>query len=294
MSTEISILDAELPAYLQTAELDDATKALMGGGGSGALKRISIKGGVWRMMVNGKEVAKNEDRNLNVVIAAAAPKYARQFYAKAYSEGSEPTAPDCWSNDGEVPDAKANNPQAKRCVDCPQNVEGSSGSGKSRACKFQQRLAVLLANDIKGDIYALTLPSTSIFGEGAPNKWPIRTYSRMLGSKGIPVTAVVTEMRFDTEVSTPKITFRGLRTLKTEEHEIVIEKGKSEEAKRAITMTVADYDAYKPKQLAALDVVEVVKAPAPVEEPVKRTVKKEETPTEKKDLAKILAEWDDE
>jgi hypothetical protein len=30
-----------------------------------------------------------------------------------------------------------------------------------------------------------------------------------------------------------------------------------------------------------------------VEEPTKRTVKKDEAPAEKKDLSKILAEWDD-
>ena len=46
------------------------------------------------MMVNGKEVAKNEDRAMNVVIVAASPKVSRTFYAKTYTEG-EVTAPDC-------------------------------------------------------------------------------------------------------------------------------------------------------------------------------------------------------
>ena len=91
-----------LPAHLRNLELDATTKALMGGGGTGGMKRISIKGGVWRMMVNGKEVAKNEDRAMNVVIVAASPKVSRTFYAKTYVEG-EVTAPDCWSADGEVP-----------------------------------------------------------------------------------------------------------------------------------------------------------------------------------------------
>ena len=62
MSNELAILDAELPSYLRNRELDDITKALMGGSSQSG-KRVSIKGGVWRLMVNGKEVAKNEDRD---------------------------------------------------------------------------------------------------------------------------------------------------------------------------------------------------------------------------------------
>jgi len=158
------MLDTGLPSYLKELELDDVTKSLMGGGGGG-MKRISIKGGVWRMMGNGKEIAKNEDRSMNVVIVNAAPKVSRTFYMGTYKEG-EVSSPDCWSADGDLPDAKAQNPQAKRCVDCPQNVKGS-GQGDSRACRFSQRLAVVLANDIKGDVFQLTLPGQSIFGEGA-------------------------------------------------------------------------------------------------------------------------------
>ena len=294
MSNELTMLDNMLPSYLKELELDDATKALMGGSGGGGVKRISIKGGVWRMMVNGKEIAKNEDRSMNVVIAAAAPKVSRTFYLKQYSEGGEVTAPDCWSADGEVPDAKAQNPQAKRCVDCPQNVKGS-GQGDSRACRYSQRLAVVLANDVKGDVFQLTLPAASIFGEGAPGKWPLQTYAKMIGSKGIPITAVVTEMRFDTDSATPKLTFKPVRVLESAEHQVVIEQGKSDAAKKAITMTVAEADGAKVKPQAAIAApVEVApKAAEVVEEPTKRTAKKEEAPAEKKDLSKILAEWDD-
>ncbi len=110
MSNELAMLDTGLPSYLKELELDDVTKSLMGGGGGG-MKRISIKGGVWRMMVNGKEIAKNEERSMNVVIVNAAPKVSRTFYVGAYKEG-EVSAPDCWSADGDVPDAKAENPQA--------------------------------------------------------------------------------------------------------------------------------------------------------------------------------------
>ena len=297
MSNELAMLDGGLPSYLKEVDLDETTKALMGGGGGG-MKRISIKGGVWRMMVNGKEIAKNEDRSMNVVVVAASPKVSRTFYLKNYSEGSEPTAPDCWSADGDFPDAKATMPQAKRCMDCDKNMKGS-GQGDSRACRFSQRLAVALANDLKGDVFQLTLPAASIFGAGEPGKWPLQTYAKMIGSKGIPITAVVTEMRFDTDSATPKLTFKPVKVLEAAEHAVAIEQGKSESAIKAITMTVAEADGIKPAKLEAPK--EAPKAEAkvakveaePVEEPTKRVAKKEEE-APKKDLSKILEAWDDE
>jgi hypothetical protein len=288
MSNELAMLGGGLPSYLKELDLDDTTKSLMGGGGTG-MKRISIKGGVWRMMVNGKEVAKNEERAMNVVVVAAAPKVSRTFYAGSFQEG-EVKAPDCWSADGEVPDAKAKDPQSKRCVDCAMNAKGS-GQGDSRACRFSQRLAVVLANDIGGEVMQLTLPSSSIFGAGEAGKWPLQTYAKMIGSKGVPITAVVTEMRFDTEAATPKITFKPVRVLDSDEHNAAISAGRSPDAIKAITMTVSETD--KPK-LEAPAKAKVEKAPAVEEaEPVKRTAKKDEEPAPKKDISKLLSEWDD-
>lgn len=295
MSNDLAMLDSGLPDYLKTLQVDDTTKALMGSGGSGtSIKRISIKGGVWRLMVNGKEMAQNEDRNLNVVIVNAAPKVSRTYYAQQYQEGGEVVAPDCWSADGEVPDAKASSPQSKRCLDCPMNMPGS-GQGNSRACRYSQRIAVVLANDIGGDIFQLTLPSTSIFGEGSNGKWPLQAYGKFLGGKGIPVTAVVTEMRFDTNSATPKINFKPLSFLDAAQHQRAIDQGNTDAAKRAITMTVAESDGVKPKAKAiAAPVKEEAPAEEVVAEPVKRSSKKsEEAAAGKPDLSKILADWDD-
>jgi len=294
MSNDLAMLDSGLPDYLKTLQVDATTKALMGSGGGTAVKRISIKGGVWRLMVNGKEMAQNEDRNLNVVIVNASPKVSRTFYAQQYQEGGDIAAPDCWSADGEVPDAKATSPQSKRCLDCPMNMAGS-GQGNSRACRYSQRIAVVLANDIGGDIFQLTLPSTSIFGEGAAGKWPLQAYAKFLGGKGIPITAVVTEMRFDTNSSTPKINFKPASFLEAAQHQRAIEQGNTDAAKRAITMTVAEADGAKPKAKAlAAPVKEEAPAEEVVAEPVKRSSKKsEEAAAGKPDLSKILADWDD-
>jgi len=293
MSKELAMLDMNLPAHLQALELDDTTKALMGSGGSGS-KRISIEGGVWRLLVNGKEIAQKEERNLNVVIVAASSKVARTYYAGTYKKGVS-APPDCWSANGDYPDKSVESPQATGCANCPQNIKGS-GQGDGRACRFSQRIAVVLDNDIGGDVFQLVLPSTSIFGEGEAGKWPLQMYAKMIGAKGVPITAVVTEMRFDTASSTPKITFKPVRFLEANEIEKAIDQGKSTEAIKAITMTVAKVDKDAPK-LDAPAKVEVKSVAVEVEgvesEPTKRTTKKEE-PAAKKDLSKILSDWDEE
>lgn len=305
MSNDLAVLDSNLPAHLRNSSaLDDVTKSLMGSGEG--VKRISIEGSVWRLLVNGKEVAQKEERNLNAVIVSAAPKVARTYYAGSYKKGVV-SAPDCWSADGDTPDSTVKEPQNPTCVGCPQNIKGS-GQGESRACRFSRRLAVVLENDLQGDIYQLTLPSTSIFGEGEAGKWPLEMYAKMIGAKGIPITSVVTEMRFDTGSATPKVTFKPVRFLEADEHAIVIEQGKTPVAQKAITMTVSQADGVDPSATAKAKAEPEVKAePAPKKEdpaaepevkveaeaePVKRTAKKEEV-EEKKDLSDILDEWDD-
>lgn len=292
MSNDLAMLDIGLPAHLKAMELDDTTKALMGGGG-GSSKRISIEGGVWRLLVNGKEIAQKEERNLNVVIVAAAPKVSRTFYAGVYKKG-EVSAPDCWSANGDNPDKTVKEPQASSCATCPQNIKGS-GQGDSRACRFSQRLAVVLDNDIKGDVFQLTLPSTSIFGEGESGKWPLQMYAKMIGGKGVPITAVVTEMRFDTASSTPKVTFKPVRFLESNEISIAIEQGKSEAAQKAITMTVSQADGVQKLAAPAPQAAPEPQAAEPVatSEPTKVTKKKEEA-ADKKNLNDILSDWDDE
>ena len=154
---------SNVPAFVKArGELSAMAKALAGGGGNGG-KRISIKGGVFRLLSAGKEVAAIDERYLDVVIVNAAPKVSRTFYMAQY-DSEKVTAPDCWSADGVTPAADASNKQSDKCDGCPQNIQGS-GNGNSRACRFQQRLAVVLANDIEGDVLQLTLPATSIFGK---------------------------------------------------------------------------------------------------------------------------------
>ena len=293
-----------LPAHLKNLQLDATTKALMGGSGNGGGKRISIRGNVFRMMVDGKEIAQNEDRAMNIIIAAANANVSRTFYAGTYQEG-QAMAPTCWSNDGVAPDIKSEQPQASKCASCSQNIKGS-GQGDSRACRFSQRLAVLLENDIRGDIYQLTLPAQSIFGAAENGKMPLQSYAKFLGSHGLPVTAVVTEMRFDTASATPRLTFKAVRPLNEEELAMTQDKGQSTEAKLAIAATAAQMDGatkaefIRPTDMGKMLDVDEAKAMATVKATKAEVVEETAEPTKRtkkaapKDVADILDDWAEE
>jgi len=110
-----------------------------------------------------------------------------------------------------------------------------------------------------------------------------------LGGHGLPVTAVVTEMRFDTASATPKLTFKAVRPLEEDEMATCQEKGQSADAKAAIASTVAQTDGTK---------VKAIEAPAPKAAPkVEAEVTPEVEPTKRtkkaapKDVDAILDDW---
>jgi hypothetical protein len=255
----------QVPAFARKAELSDMAKSLAGGGGGGGL-RVSIKGGVFRLVNNGKEVTAIDDRHLDIVLVKAAPKVARVFYAKSY-DSENTSGPDCWSPDGDTPSNESTSKQASRCSECPKNIAGS-GQGQSRACRYQQRLAVVLENDMSGGVMQLALPATSIFGKAVEDNRPLQEYARWLVAQNINPEAVVTRMRFDTKSESPKLYFKAQRWLTDDEYETILEQAASDDALKAVTMTVAKMDnvVSKPLELAGKPPAKVKPIPAPVVE----------------------------
>lgn len=316
MSNVTLFSSSKVPAFARNNELSDTAKALTGGGSGVSTKRISIKGGVFRLVAGGKEVASIDERHLDVVIVRAAPKVSRIFYAGSY-DADKIVRPDCWSNDGDKPDASIKEPQHRTCMGCPQN-EAGSGMGNSRACRFQQRLAVVLANNMDGDVLQLTLPATSVFGKEDGDKRPLQAFARFLAAQNPPVNPeqIVTRMRFDTKAESPKLFFAPVRWLTDDEYPTVVSQGDSEDARKAIVMTVAQADGVKaapalaiPGKAPAPKVVDeddeppkVAKAPKTKpaadadDEPEvrKETAKATAVPAKKSKLADIVSDWDDE
>lgn len=282
----------QLPDYLRNIGDDETTKNLAGGGSDS--RRISIKGGIFRMIVGGKEVAKNEDRSMDVVIVKAAEKVSRIYYKGKYNPDDAGKAPDCWSSDGQRPDPAVKEPMGATCAVCPMNIAGS-GHGNSRACRFQQRLAVVLGGDIGGDVYQLALPATSIFGDANGSKMPLHAYGRFLAGHGVPVTAVITEMRFDTDVETPKLTFKAKRALTEEEYNVSKSQGATPEAASAVTMLVPVRDGTDKEHEKPASAQAAAPAPAPAAEgPTVRKAKPETPPVSSTapSIEDVLSSWD--
>jgi hypothetical protein len=241
-TNQVALFDpkAAVPAFARKAELSDLAKSLAGGAGG---KRISIKGGVFRLIDGGQEIAQIENRYLDVVIVNAAQKIGRTYYEGKYKEDAV-TAPSCWSADGEKPDASVQFPQCKTCAACPQNVKGS-GDNDSRACRFSQRLAVVLANDIEGSVMQLQVPAKSLFGKDEGGNLPLQAYAKWLAAQSVNPDMVITRLKFDTKAESPKLYFKAMRWLEQSEYEEAQRQSKTPDAISAITMTVAQTDHVK-------------------------------------------------
>lgn len=277
-----------IPDYLREA-VDSTTKDIAGSSGG---KQISIKGGVWRMIVGGEEVAKNEDRAMNFVVLATGKGVTRTFYAEKYEEGKD-IKPACWSAEGEKPNEEVPNPQHPTCQGCPQNIEGS-GEGKARACRYSKRLAVAIENDLGGNVYRLSVPAKSYFGKADGDKMPLQAYGKFLSGHGIPITGVVTEARFDTSEAVPVLKFKAVRPLTREEWETAKAQSQTEETRQAIDfkMVPSKAETGVPALPQAFKEAPVPAAAAPTPEPTKRAKKAEAAPAAPaKNVDDILNQW---
>jgi len=319
MTTAITMFNGgAVPAHIANRQLSATTLALSNAPATG--KRISIEGGVFRMMVGGKEVAKSKDREMNIVIVSTAPANSRVFYDPSvpYVRG-QATPPTCSATDGVKPNPGTRDPQSATCDTCPQNIAGS-GQGESRACRYQRRLAVVLEGDMSGDVYQIILPATSIFGKGnGTQNLPLEAYARMLHGNRVGVDSVVTKMEFDTDASTPKLTFSPARFLEADEQEVVDSQAGTPEAEQAIGLSAYQTDTVtrpapvalpppvkaKPSGFVASDDSEEDEAPVPkakakakvqadeddLPEPVKAVPNEVDTRSAK--ISNVLAAWGD-
>ena len=315
-------MSKDLMAQLQSGALavvnSDAKKKLLEitnkmSSGGGTYRRISIKGGKFRQVVGGEQLSVSKDSSMRIIILNSSA-VSRMFYEGAYDPNSKGKAPMCWSNDSNTgkPDDKVpeHQRQASNCDECPQNVKGS-GQGQSRACRYSQRLAVLIEGDWE-NIYQLSLPATSLFGKAEGDKLPLGAYAKLLNTNELPIASVVTEMYFDDEAEVPKLFFKPSRFLEDGEIDKVLPLVESPEVIDVITLTVAEVDGVDdteekaPKATAAPKRERKPKPKPAVEddededeeevaEPVKKASEKPaEKPDEDNDLTSMLDEWDDE
>jgi hypothetical protein len=302
--SDLTLLNQDLPDFLQTAGVSELTKQLAGRKTAG-VKRIVPKNGIFRKTVGGEEMGKVKG-NLNVIVVSASPKVGRIFYAKQWTPEAEPSAPDCFSNNGQSPDESSTSPQAERCDSCQQNIKGS-GQGNSKACRYSRRIAVVLEEDfgssLEGEVYQMNLASKSLFGESVgDNTHPFESYTKYLANNGKSLDYVVTQLSFNEDNDNQSILFTPTRFINKGEYAVTSKVAAKPEVQKMVVMTPYQADvAGKAPKLEAPAPKPVVKAipvtdDDAVEEPKKRETKKVEAPapTAKKSLDSVVAAWTDE
>lgn len=254
MSNDIIPANLQVPAHIaqMTSTLSDAV-----GGGltTGAPPRISTKAGRFRLVEDGAEEVL-DTLSLNVVLVGANPNVSKTYYERDYNEDNA-EAPDCFSNNGVTPDASVAHPQAKRCVDCPQNVWGSKISkqtGKDiKACADRKLLAVVPVQDITGTIYQLSLAPTSLRNLAA--------YNNELKRRKVAIEGVATKVSFDPNASHPLLQFSFSRFLDASEAAQVGETLANPRVHEVVNVTEAPADA--PQAAPEPEPTPVQETPAP-------------------------------
>ena len=273
-------------------------------GGSGITsRRIKISNGrVFKKVVNGEEIGKAVDKQLDVIIVDWLADPSRKFYVGAYDKNAKATLPDCWSNDGVKPEATAKAPQAKTCMECPKNVKGSGQNGKGKACRYERRLAVLVAGDSSGGVYQITVPGGSLFSNNNGNLHGFEGYKKFLLANNAAPDTVVTSLIYDLETDTAKLWFKADRFLFPEEVALVDAAQDDPATDRYLKLTAAAVDGAK--AIAAPEPVAAIAPPTASvnpfgdddedEAPVKRAAKKETPAAPKAELNEVLGDWLDD
>jgi hypothetical protein len=281
-------------------ELSDFAKSLSTGGTTS--RRIQTNtNGTFKRIINGEQIGNAVRGEINVIILHALPKVSRIYYAEKFDPNKEATLPDCWSNLGDRPEVAAANKQHSNCAGCPMDIKGSGDNG-GRACRFQRRISVLLADDPSGDVYQFNVPAKSLFGKGTGNVHPFESYVKYLILNGESPDAVVTNISFDSNADTMELLFTPMRGVTDEEYAGVKTAQAKPETKRYTMITVAQTDGVKkqplaveakpiPKVTRSAEPQDEVELDAPVE-PTKRPAKKQEAaPAAKKDIASVVSAW---
>ena len=217
MSTELMTLEnTEVPAYILNPELAKQANAEAAAGiSTGYAARIKLSGKQFSLVDgNGDETpvlpasmvaAPDGNLYMPIIVLRAKSDIQKALYLSAYNPGEEGKAPDCFSNDGVVPDPSAPAKQCDSCAACPMNAYGSGkdqagNPTKGKACSDSKILAVFVP---KNGVHKFKIPPASL------KNWGL--YVKQLSDRGIPVGNVKTLVAFDLTASYPilKFTFGG-------------------------------------------------------------------------------------
>lgn len=295
----------EEPSNLPTVRRESRRMDRMSSGSGGTMRRIQLSNGrTFKRVVNGEQIGKAAPNQLDVIIVDWLAEPSRKFYLAAYDKDAKATLPDCWSNDGVAPEAGAKNKQAPSCAACPKNVKGSGSGGKGKACRYERRLAILVAGDPSGDVYQIAIPGASLFSDNDGSVYGFEGYKKFLLANGEALDTVVTRIIYDEESDTAKVGFKAVRHLTEVESGFVDAAQDNPETERYTMLTAGAVDGAKapaaqskplaleaaPTAVAADPFGDDDEEEAPAE-PAKRAAKPKAATEAKPELASVLNQW---
>lgn len=250
MSNDL-IIQGQAPSYLANYHGQTHDEDLTGGiGASSFLPVISLRGKEFRIKYQGQETNLNV-RHLDVVIVASRPSVSKRFYAEGYQRDAEMTAPDCYSIDAVTPNAP--NPVSASCRECPNNVFGSSNTGKGKACGDYKRLIVLpiIDGELATMPCVLDIAPTSMKAPKNHNgkEMFLKEYAQALARANIPSAAAVTRLAF-MDVEYPQIHFNFARHATEAEFLAARDHKEGEEVQAALSGDVAVKPAEPAQEMA--------------------------------------------
>ena len=296
MSNDVSIFTGQTGVSTERRQSALAQKLATTSTGSNRRIQANING-TFKKMVNGEQVGNAIRGEFNAIVVGMLTNVSRIYYKEKFDPNKEATLPNCWSNNGDKPEAGASDPQHGNCVDCPRNIKGSGENG-GKACRYQRRVSLLLEGDESGTVYQFNIPAKSLFGKGTGNIHPFESYVKFLVNNNMSPDLVVTNISFDSNAETMELVFSPVREVSDAEYELVLAAQERPETEMYTKLTAAQTDGVSktPKLDKPAPVVTRSEEPEEEEvtEPVKRTKKKEEeTPAADNDdpLASIIDEW---
>lgn len=265
MTNIVAFESGKLPAYLTKIDVSELNQDLTSHASTG-FPIMSIKGKVFTLSRGDEKTVLPNPKDpdspataIDVVIVKVNKGTSKVFYLNGYKEG-EQAKPDCFSNNGDRPDAGSRNPQAKSCQACPHNQWGSKigeNGGKGKACQDSVRIAIAPPDQVN-DPMLLRVPPASIKALGE--------LGTACAKRGVPYNAAVTKISFDLASATPKLLFKPVGLLDDATFNAVLEVANSDIVKN---ITGNGFSSEPAPELASPKAAE----PAPEEEAPKPAAK---------------------
>ena len=165
MTNIVAFESGKLPAYLTSINVSELNQDLTSHASSG-FPIMSIKGKVFTLSRGDEKTVLPNPKDpdspataIDVVVVKVNKGTSKVFYLNGYKEG-EQAKPDCFSNNGDKPDAGSKQPQAKSCQACPHNQWGSKigeNGGKGKAEPYDNFGWVFLLTDRNMCSYSCSL-----------------------------------------------------------------------------------------------------------------------------------------